>query len=162
MATIKSSLNGSIVTVAVEGFEPLVIDTAKLDESVRVHALADRVRAKLVDAGAKSCDTTTGKSATPADKFAGIKAVYDTLLSGLWDKPAGERTVGGGMLLTAMREAYPQQGFTGESLKAWMKEKGVDVVTVRTFKKVAPILARMEQAIAGKADVEKLEKELES
>lgn len=82
---IKSKVDGSVVTIQVEGQADIVVDSAALTEQIRVYALADRVRNKLIDAGAKSRDAATGKPASAQDKYAAMVRVAEQLRAGQWN-----------------------------------------------------------------------------
>lgn len=81
-AIVSVSVNDgySGFTIAVEGQGELAITVAELSEEVRNRAVIHGLVQKVSDAAA------LGKDATPADKFAAMKAVVDRLNDGDWSK----------------------------------------------------------------------------
>lgn len=74
-----------MVTAKVIGFPDIVVDLTRLTGEVQAQAGVHGIGQKLVDAAALSRDPNTGKPATPAEKYAAIKEVADSLAAGLWN-----------------------------------------------------------------------------
>lgn len=83
-AVVGTATEGRKVVVGVKGFAPMVIDLddVRLSAEVIAAAAINGFRQRLMDAAALKRDTTTGKSATPEEKDAAIRRLYDHYLSG--------------------------------------------------------------------------------
>ena len=120
-----------------------VLLTSMLSAEVLQQATLHGLRQKVQDAAAIARNPDTGRSATFEDKEQAAMEVFNRLVAGHWNKPAGEaREDGGGMLLRALQELQPKASM--ESLRAkiagWTKE---EKAAVRLNPKVKTILDRM-------------------
>ena len=79
------------------------------------------LKQKLGDAAAISRNTSTGKSATVADKREAVVEVYERLLRGEWNK-ANRGGVAGNLLLQALTRMYEGRK-TEEQLAGWLAER---------------------------------------
>lgn len=169
MSTIKTEVNGSVVTVTVEGFAPLQLNVEALTPEVRMRALTDRVRNKLLDAGALSRNPDSGKPATAQEKYDAILAVHQTLTAGLWEQPRASGEPKGGLLFRAMCEAFPGKFADAKAFKGWIEEQAKaqkrtvaqasDALAANP--RVKPIIERMKAAAAKGIDSDAMLKGLD-
>jgi hypothetical protein len=145
-AAIEAEVNtdaGTLVLTFANG-ERLELNAANLHSSVRQQALFHGLKQKLVDAAAISRNPETGRSATVADKYAAVKAVYDRLLIGQWNAPRGEGASGaGGLLFRALCVMFEGKKEPHE-VRAWLDGKtDAEQAALRKNDKVAAIIARI-------------------
>ena len=123
--------NGSVITTRVvngelefevAGVGVLRLDPAALSTANRQRALLHGLKQRVTDAAALARDTTTGKSATPQEKFDAMRAIVDHLASGSeeWEI----RRAGGGGNNTLL-------------LRAIAQHKGTDTAGVREMVRAA-------------------------
>jgi hypothetical protein len=125
--------NGKILTLA----------AGQLSDSIQYEATIHGLKQKLVDAAAISRDPATGRSATIDDKYAAVKAVYDRLLSGLWNEPREGGGNVGGLLLKALARMNPAKD--AATLKAWLDGKtDAEKAALRANPKVAAVIAEIQ------------------
>ena len=98
------------------------------------------LKQKLVDAAAIGRNPDTGRSATIADKYNAVRAVYDRLLAGMWNAPRGEGGTGsGGLLFRALVRMYP--GKSPEALREYLSGKTpAEQAALRKNPRVAAII----------------------
>lgn len=89
-AIVSTSIDALVLTVNVEGFDPIVIDAAKLSEDIRNAAMMHGLKQKIVDAAALPKDDA-GNAATPGDKHSAMVSVAAQIAEGDWNK-RGEGT----------------------------------------------------------------------
>ena len=140
--------------------QTLSLQLADLNEGVIAYAVLHGLKQKLVDAAAIARNPDTGRSATIEDKYEAVKAVYDRLLSGLWNAPRGEGGTGtGGLLFRALCRMYPAK--TPEALREFLSTKtAAEQAALRKNPRVAAIIDELRAATATD-DGEELLSELE-
>ena len=123
-------------------------------------ALLHGFKQKISDAGAMSCDQTTGESPTPEDRIAKMRRVAERLASGEWELERKGGTGGGDTLLArALAEAFKKPL---DVIRPWLKAKTApERAALKADKKVAKIIARMEAESAKGTDTSGLMSELE-
>lgn len=141
---------GGVVSVVVQGYDPIIVDTGPLDPSVLTQAAMHGIGQKLVDAAALSRNPENGQAASVAEKYAAIKAVADRLnAGGAWNTERGEGVARGGLLFAAMSRLYPGKFADAEAFGQWTAtmataskstQKSVEAA-LRASAKVAPVIA---------------------
>lgn len=142
-------------TVEVAGQKPLTITVEMFPQEIRQAALLHGLKQKIADEAALSRDAKTGKSATPAEKYAGMVAMIERLKRGAWNE-RGTRTNDGELQLRAIAQFLRIDVETAKqriSVMATKRECGDSVI-------IAGLMAKAEiQAIynslkfAGAADL---------
>lgn len=168
MSVIETVKTETGVTVTCAG-ESVTVDCVAFTRELLMTAAVHGVGQKLVDAAALSRNPENGQPATPAEKWARVKAIAERLNGGQWNAPKGERAIGGGMLLTAMREVFPKRAFDAAGLKAFVEEQakaqGKAAADVRkalaNLPKVKAVIDRLEAAQVKAVDGDALLAELE-
>lgn len=125
----------------------ITVDPAALSDAIRAQATLHGLKQKMVDAAAIARDTTTGRSATPADKEAAVMEVYNRITTpeGTWNKvrEAGASAIGG-MLVAALME------MTGKDKPAILeylsKKSNEEKAALRKNQKVAEIILKLQAA----------------
>lgn len=155
MSTINSSIVGTTLTITLTGCPTIMIDLTALDEATRQAAALHGLKQKVCDAGALSRDTTTGKSATPMEKYEAMALVAESVLAGVWNRKATGGSGGGeGLLIVALAR------ITGQSLADVRAEVGgwddKTQAAMRADAAVAPMIAmvKAERARASTPDVD--------
>lgn len=141
---ISAMIDNGILTIATEGHPAIMVDPADMPEALNAYAALHGYKQRIVDAAAK------GPEATPAEKYAAMKAVYDHMFkSGEWSRVgAGDGTSGDGLLARAIMEAT---GVDRDAARAAVA--GMDKSTqyaMRMSDELAPIIARLRVARAPK------------
>jgi hypothetical protein len=134
----------------------------KLGDVLTPTLILHGLKQKLIDAAAISRDPETGRSATVADKWAAVEAVWQRLLAGEWNAQRGDGTGSGGLLFKALCRMYPTK--TADDIRAWLaKQDDKAQAALRKNPKVAAIIdtIRAEQAKADDIDSDELLDELE-
>lgn len=127
----------------------LTLDGANLSPAIREQAMMHGLKQKLIDAAAISRNPDTGKSASPADKWAAVNAVYERLLRGEWNAQRGDGTGNGGLLFRALCRMYGTK--TPDQIREFLDGKtDAEKAALRKNPKVAAIIVEI-QAEAGKA-----------
>jgi hypothetical protein len=107
-SVVTVTAEGSVLTFAVTGMEPLVLDTATMAASVRERAVLHGMKQRIVDTAALSRDPATGASASPAEKHAAMAVLVAHYASGSdeWGigRAAGEPRAAGGLTLQALAD----------------------------------------------------------
>lgn len=120
----------------------VTLDLTRTSQAVKDHAMLHGLVQRVSDAAAIPCSTVTGKSASPAEKFAAISALVGWYNSGTveWRKPkvgakvkGGRGSLGGAetpLILKAMEEVY---GLSPEAMREKVEglaaKYGIDVDT---------------------------------
>ena len=159
-SVIKTGIIGQTLTIAFAGIDnSITVDALTLSDTIRQQAMMHGLRQKLCDAGALSRNPTTGKSATVLDKFNAIKEVFDTLMSGDWNRKREAVTGNGGLFLRALCAIQPAK--TQEQVAAWLATKSKAEVTA--MRDDPRVIAKMrELAPLGDVDVDGLFADLET
>lgn len=106
--TIAATIEGNVLTLTFSNGRTLTVDRARVADDIRHQAMMHGFKQKLVDAAAIARNPDTGRSATVDDKFNAVNEVYQRLLAGHWNKPAGEASSGAGTILArALKVLYP-------------------------------------------------------
>lgn len=143
--------DASGLTLTFANGERLTLGINDLADDVVRYATLHGLKQKLVDAAAISRDPETGRSATVADKYNAVKAVYDRLLAGQWTAPRGEGgTSATGLLFRALCRMYP--GRAPETIREYLDRKNKkDQDSLRRNPRVAAIIEEI-KAEAGPED----------
>lgn len=163
-ATIQFQLDPENGTVTVSAPEvrdaaPLTLNTHALSPAIRNMALLHGLKQKLGDAAAIARDPETGRSASPAEKWAAVQSVASRLLEGQWNQ--GERGATGGILAMALLRLYPAR--TPEDIAAYLaKRTDGEKTALRTNPKIAAIIEdiRRERGVQANIDTEAMLSEL--
>lgn len=140
--------NGDLVLLFANG-KRLAIIPEQFSPEIRSQALYHGLKQKLVDAAAISRNPETGRSATVDDKFQAVKAVYDRLLSGLWNEPR-EGGGGGSLLFKALCRMYADK--EPATLREWLDKKtDAEKAALRKNPKIAEHILAI-QAESAKTD----------
>lgn len=120
MAQIKSTINieNNTLTIAVEGKEPFVVDSTKLEDTIYRHAVLHGLKQKLVD----SASLPAG--ATLTEKYLAIKETFDRITGDdpTWNKGGdGQGSAPSGLLFKALCRKYANK--TPEALRAWLDKQ---------------------------------------
>lgn len=141
-ATIEAAIADTILTLQFSNGKHLTIDALDLTDAMRTTGLMHGLKQKLVDAAAIARNTETGRSATVADKFAAVEAVYLRLLNGDWNAPRGEGT-SGGLLLRALCQIHDGRK-TREQLTAYLATKtDEEKAALRRVPSIAAVIATL-------------------
>lgn len=159
---IETTIEGDVLRLACMNGERLELNVFDLVESIRTQAMLHGLKQKLIDAAAISRDPETGKSATPDDKWAAVRAVYDRLMRGEWNATRGEGTgSGNGLLFRALVRMYPAK--TADQLREYLDGKTkAEQAALRANPKVAAVIEEIkaESVKAGGVDSDSLLDEL--
>lgn len=146
LPAIGAEIVGDTLTIMFSDGRVLELDAAKCDSEIRQTAMMAGFKSKLVDAGAISRNTTTGASASLADKYDAVKEVYEriTAIGGAWNvgRKAGEGTGGtDGLLRRAIMEL---KGKDAATVTAYLAGKTPDErKALKKNPKVAAIMLRL-------------------
>lgn len=135
------------------------VEIAGTLSQVQRAAMLHGFKQKISDAGAMSCDQTTGLSPAPEERIARMRRVAERLASGEWELPRVGGTGGGDTLLArALSEAFSKPL---DVIRPWLKGKTApERAALKADKKVAKIIARMEAESAKGTDTSGLMAEL--
>jgi hypothetical protein len=154
-SVLSSKIADGILTIAVTGHPPIIFDPAYVAPAHHITAELYGWKQRLSDAAAIARDTTTGMSATTAEKYAAIRRLADHYLNGAvdWNMKTGSAGPRGpqwdAIVIAAICEAY---GKTDDVVKAMAVAKCGDtapvayLAAIAATAKVAPIVARMRLA----------------
>lgn len=140
--------------------EAITLHISELSRAIIDQAILHGLKQKLVDAAAISRNPDTGRSATVADKFAAVYAVYQRLVAGEWNAARGEGGTGsGGLLFRALCAVYADKD--PAMLREWLAGKSrAEQAALRKNAKVAAAIAEI-QAASSTADADELLGELD-
>jgi len=113
---------GTLTWTFPEGLDPIVFDTNAVHYDVRAYAVLHGLKQRGSDVMAIARDAATGQSASFADKRAALARIVEHYAGGAADwnlRASGERE-SGGVLLAALRFAYPDR--TDEALREFVKK----------------------------------------
>lgn len=114
----------------VHGVGTLVVYPDKMSAECRAYAMGHGIDQRVCDAAALSRDTSTGKSATPQEKFEAMRRIVDHLNSGSTDwaiRVAASSGPDAGLTLQAMMRALGKSLDGVEALiAATMTKRGVE------------------------------------
>ena len=139
-STMSVRSDGSLLMFDFGDLGGLVLDSAELASTIQTIAMLHGLKQKCVDAAALSRDPTTGRSASAIDKMAAVRGMIERLRGGTWnDRGSGD---GGGALLNALCQAYPER--TRTDLAEWLRGKSdKEKRALRASDKLKPFLAVM-------------------
>jgi hypothetical protein len=154
-ATVRRNEDGTASGLSLDFShgKQLLINAVQLTDAIRAEALIHGLKQKLVDAAAISRNPDTGRSATIDDKYAAVRAVYDRLLSGLWNEPREGGGNVGGLLFKALCRMQPAK--TPEDIKAWLDGKDdKQKAALRANAKVAAMIAEIQAEAARDSGID--------
>lgn len=163
---INATVVDGVLNIEFGNGKRIVVDPALLSGQIARDAMIHGIKQKLVDAAAIARDTTTGMSATMADKYNAVMEVYNRITSvdaPSWNKVreagAGGTGGGNGILLRALMQLT---GKPKDEIEAFLDEKTKEQkVALRSNPKVAAIIAELQRAKATSGiDTEELLGEL--
>jgi hypothetical protein len=132
-----------VLTLNFSDGRTLEVDTATLPATILHEAMMQGLKKKLVDGAALACSTVSGRSASIADKYDGVKEIFDRLTSGpeaTWNKVRGSGDAGAGLFLRAMMKVTGKSRQDADTaIAAFSKEQ------LAALKKNPRILAVMEE-----------------
>lgn len=141
--------DGGLLQLSFASGNTVEIDPQRLDHSIITQATLHGLKQKLVDAAAIARDTTTGKSASPADKEAAVMEVFHRITrtdgTATWNKvrEAGATAIGG-LLVAALMELT---GKDKPAILAFLEGKSnEEKAALRKNQKVAEIILRLQAA----------------
>lgn len=163
VTTTTVDATGRVITFTVRGAGPegkdasFEVDVSTLSEANRNRALLHGITQRISDRAAMARNTTTGKAASPADKFQAMKSLADHYTSGAadWSPARADGATGlDSIMLAAVVEAT---GKTHEEIRVMIQTQSTAKgVTPKAFlaalagsKLVAPIVARIRGEQAG-------------
>ena len=157
---IGSERGDGFITFTVAGAGQLQVMVGNLAQDIITEAIYHGIEQKVRDAGAMSRDTKTGRSASPAEKFAAMQAVVDNLHNGLWNaKRTAQRALNRACLFAAVASV---RGVAPERVEA--KFRGYEDNVLRSFlevREIAAEYARLTTPEKDTAGVEAMLAELE-
>ena len=123
-------------------------------------AMLHGFKQRISDAGAMSCDQTTGASPSPEARIERMRRVAERLSSGEWELERKGGTGGGSdVLARALSEVF---GKPLDIIRPWLKAKTpAEREALKADKKVAEVLTRMTTEAAKGVDTSGLMGELE-
>lgn len=156
-ADIATDIFNNILTINFSNGEVIEVDITKLSPEIQKQAMLHGLKQKLVDAAAIARDTSTGRSATIADKFVAVKEVADRITSadGTWNKvrEAGATSSGSASLLA--RALVQLTGKPRADIDAFLETKSKEEKkALATSDKVAPIIAQLQNAAVASIDAD--------
>lgn len=128
------------LTLEFSNGETINVDSTALAAHIIQYATMHGLKQKLVDAAAISCNPETGRPATIDDKYEAVKAVFDRLMAGSWNKPReGGAAVAGGLLFKALCRMYATK--TPEFIREFLAKKSdAEKTALRKNPRVAAII----------------------
>ena len=131
----------------------LTIKARDLTNEVMEYAIFHGLKQKLVDAAAIGRNPETGRSATIADKYEAVRAVYDRLLAGRWNAVRGEGGApAGGLLFAALVRMYDGKK-SEESIREFLSAKSdKEKAALRKNPRVAAIIEEIKAERAASGD----------
>jgi len=138
VATINDAQ--TILTLSFSNGKTINVDSSALTADMLQYATMHGLKQKLVDAAAISCNQETGRPATIDDKYEAVKAIFDRLSIGLWNKPRESgAAVAGGLLFKALCRMYDTK--TPEIIREFLaKKSNAEKTALRKNPRVAAII----------------------
>jgi hypothetical protein len=143
MAAINTTTTNETITIETTA-GTIVVHVNKLAPHIIAAAIIHGLKQKIVDAGAISRNTDTGRSATVADKFAAMHEVYLRITDPAapsWNKVERNSTGGtsGGLLFRALTRLYPTK--TPDAIRAYLDTMDTKLqATIRATTSVAKMI----------------------
>lgn len=155
---IKTSIEDGKLTISMDGFAPLSLTPAILNEANQAYAILHGCKQKICDAAALP------KGATEAEKYAAMREVYERITSpeGTWNKQGEGAAFPSGLLFKALCRLYDNK--SPEDIRAFLDKKDKkEQAALRANPKVAAIIEEIkaESARDTGIDADSLLSELE-
>lgn len=161
MATIQTEVIDGVGLNIVTDSGTLQVSIAELSETIRAQLMLHGLKQKICDAAAIPRNPETGRSATPAEKFAAMQAVAQRLLAGEWSAQRGDGSGGSqSLLFRALSRLYTSK--TPDELRAFIA--GLDKkqqAALRKNPRVAAVIVELQAENASDIDADELLAELE-
>lgn len=144
---VSTKVDNGVLTITVDGFEPIVIDPTALPRELVEQAALHGFKQKYVDAAA------LGASSTLTEKFNAISAlVLHHQRTGEWNRVggSGDGTSGDGLLVRAIMEACDLTRDQARESVAAMDKKTQHAM--RNSPELKPIIDRLRTERAPKVD----------
>jgi hypothetical protein len=137
-------------------FDALTATCSDVQRKAMLHGFKQRIS----DAGAMSCDQTTGASPSPEARIERMRRVAERLASGEWELERKGGTGGGSdVLARALAEVFAKPL---DVIRPWLKAKSpAEREALKADKKVAKVLTRMTAEASKGVDTSGLVGELE-
>lgn len=164
---VAAEIAGTTLRLEFADGKELVLNLESLTPEIREYAAMHGLKQKLVDAAAIARDPETGRTASIADKYEAVKAVYERI-SGIgqeasWNavRQGGEGTTGG-LLLRALVRIYEGRKTQEELVEYLAARTDAEKAALRKSARVAPVIAELRDAAKGRGiDGDALLSELE-
>ena len=161
-SAISVTITGDVIDLQFANGNYIKFAASEMSHTICQQAMMHGFKQKLVDAAAMSCHPDTGRPATIDDKYAAVRAVYDRLLGGEWNKTREGGTTSGGLLFRALCELYSTK--TPEQIREFMDKKNpAEQAALRSVPKISVIIDRIkaESAKSSGIDTDELLGDLE-
>jgi hypothetical protein len=148
-ATIACAIDNGVLTITVQGFDPIQIDPTDYPNELVDYAALHGFKQRYTDAAA------LGAGSTPAEKHAAIMAlVTHHRESGEWSRvgAAGSGAGGDGLLVRAVMEVFGIDRDTARTQVGAMDKK--TQAGLRASPELAPIIARLRVEKAPRVTVD--------
>lgn len=147
-SSVSTTIEGSVLVIELGTGGLIELDSRELSEGVRHAAMMAGLRSKVIDAAAIPRDTTTGKSATDAEKAKAIEAMVSRLRSGVWNVTSRvSKSVEASIFIRALAEV------TGVGIDvAAARIKTLDKAQVKALRGNAKVSAAMARLAGANGD----------
>lgn len=163
-AVVECNIVGATFTLRVPGVADVVtLDTSKCTDAIRNMAMLQGFKTKLINGAAIPRDEKTGKSATPGEKLAAIRAIAANLANDVWSA-RGTGAVSADTLLMhdLVLAIVAVRGFAVEKVVNFVTGKSAaERQALAAMPKIAEHIAKL-RADRSSIDVNSLEGELDS
>lgn len=160
---ISKEVDETGVTFTVKDQGKLRVSFSNLSRAVKDRALAHGIVQRVVDAAALSRDGTSGKSATPQQKYLAMKEIVDHLMSGTenWTLAREQESPFVSLLTICLMEVYPER--SEEQIREWVKKRSAaERKAMLASSKIKPIAERIESEKLSHIDAEELLSDLDT
>jgi len=168
MSIINATIENGSLVIRTVGHPAITVNPEALPPAIMAQAVLHGLKQKIVDAAALSRNPDNGQAASTADKYAAMAAVFQRLMDGNWNKPAGDGTGAGGGNSVIVAALVRMTGKTQDEVRAVIdaavkraqaadsdlsetKARAAVYAAFRANPKVAPHVAAVEQERAAKA-----------
>lgn len=153
-ATIKAVIDNGHLHITTDA-GTISLDPLDLSTEIRAALILHGLKQKICDAAAIPRDTDTGRSATPAEKFAAMQRVATNLLAGEWGVKRGEGdgSSGQSLLFRALQRLYPDTAPDALRTKiaAWDKKQQA---AMRKNPKIAAVILEIQAESFASGDLD--------